>query len=113
MGKYNITQKLISLILAVAFISGMSFTVCAAADIGDNIIAAVTDGGKITTKSVSFSANTVTVTGTSELPEGETITYVVYKKDELNKASKSNLVKIGETKVKSDFAFSIPIGLKT
>lgn len=113
MGKYNITQKLISLILAVAFISGMSFTVCAAADIGDNIIAAVTDGGKITTKSVSFSANTVTVTGTSELPEGETITYVVYKKDELNKASKSNLVKIGETKVKSDSAFSIPIGLKT
>lgn len=113
MTKYNITQKLISLILTAAFMLGMTFTVCSAADIDDNIIAAVTDGGKITTKSVGFSGNTVTVTGTCGLSEGETITYVVYKKDELNKADRSNLIKIGETKIKSDLSFSIPIGLKT
>lgn len=113
MNKYNITQKLISLITALTIILGMTFTVQASADIDENITATITDGGKLVTESIQFSSNKITLAGTSELSEGESVAYVVYKNDASNKASKTNLLEIGETKIQSDSSFSLTFGLKT
>ena len=113
MNKYNITQKLISLITALTIILGMTFTVQASADIDENITATITDGGKLVTESIQFSSNKITLAGTSELSEGESVAYVVYKNDASNKASKTNLLEIGETKIQSDGSFSLTFGLKT
>lgn len=112
MKSYKIKQKLISFVVVLVCFLNMSFTVCDAAAIDENVNAVVSDGGGIVTESITFSQNMVEVSGTSTFPEGKIIAYTVYKDDGTNKATKANLVKIGETKIQSDSVFSIKFGIK-
>jgi len=104
-------KKFLFFVTILAVIMSMTFIV-KAAEIDENITAEIADGGKIVTESISFSAGKITIAGMSEVSEGEVISYVVYKKDELNEANKSNLLEINETTVQADSGFSFTFGLK-
>ena len=85
MKSYEIKQKLISFVVVLVCFLNMSFIVCDAAAIDENVNAVVSDGGGIVTESITFSQNMVEVSGTSTFPEGKIIAYTVYKDDGTNK----------------------------
>lgn len=100
-------KKILFLLILLASIVGM--TIVQAAEVDENITAEIIDGGGIVTDSISISAGKITITGTTGLPEGESISYVVYKNAELKR---TNLLEINETTVKEDSTFSLTFGLK-